>query len=200
MSQHLAEERHFEVEQVLGDGLLRRHVRDARERQHPMRAPGLEQRPRERERMREDHVVVGQAMHDEQRSFELRRQPNDLAAFVRAGIGRRVAEESFGVVRVVEAPVGHRRARDRSVEHVGATQHRERREIPAEGPTAHADLRQVEVVMQLRPTRPRHRPDRRSPGRRDRCGSRVPTKANVRACPDHRRSRRRNLDRRTTAT
>ena len=48
----------------------------------------------------------------------------------------RMAEVALGVVRVVEPPVGDRRARDRRVEHVRPAQHRERGQVPAVGPAA----------------------------------------------------------------
>ena len=47
---------------------------------------------------------------------------------------RRVAEVPLGVVRVVQTPVGHRRAGDGGMEHVGAAQHGEGGEVAAEAP------------------------------------------------------------------
>ena len=51
-------------------------------------------------------------------------------------------------MRVVEAPLGDGRAGDGGVEHVGATQHGERREVAAEAPAADRDPREVELGME----------------------------------------------------
>ena len=53
-------------------------------------------------------------------------------------------EVALGVVRVVEPPLGDRRAGDRGVEHVGSAQHGERGEVAAEAPAADGDAVEVE--------------------------------------------------------
>ena len=69
----------------------------------------------------------------------------------RVGVGgvvdRRVAEVALGVVRVVQPPVGDRRAGDRGVEHVGTPHHRERGEIATEAPAADRDTIEVERIV-----------------------------------------------------
>ena len=50
-------------------------------------------------------------------------------------------------MRVVEPPVGDRRAGDRRVEHVGTAHHRQRGEIAAEAPAADRDPVEVERVV-----------------------------------------------------
>ena len=55
-----AQEVELEQEQVLGHDLLRRHVGDARQRQHLVRPAGGEQRRRQLQRVGGDHVVVGE--------------------------------------------------------------------------------------------------------------------------------------------
>ncbi len=69
--------------------------------------------------------------------------------FVRRVVDGRQAEIALGVVGVVEAPVGHRRAGDRGVEDVGAAQHGERGEVATEAPTADAHLVEVEKGVAL---------------------------------------------------
>ena len=80
-----------------------------------------------------------------------------------------VAEVALGVGGVVEPPVGDRRAGDRRVEDVGPAQHRERREVAAEGPAADrrpgarssvgvrlgGRLQRVDLVVERRPSRGR---------------------------------------------
>ena len=56
--QRVAEEVELEQEQVLRHRLLRGHVRDAGQRQHPVRVPGREQRAGQPQRVRHHHVVV----------------------------------------------------------------------------------------------------------------------------------------------
>ena len=64
---------------------------------------------------------------------------------VHLGLHVRVAEVALGVVRVVEPPFGDRRAGDGGVEHVGPSQHGERREVPAEAPATDRDPVEVEL-------------------------------------------------------
>ena len=51
----------LQAQLVLGDDVLRGHVRDAGQRQHVVRPPGLEQGRRQPQRVRHHHVVVGQS-------------------------------------------------------------------------------------------------------------------------------------------
>ena len=57
----------LQQQRVLGDDLLRRHVRHAAQRQHVVRPAGLEQRGGQPQGVRHHHVVVGQAVQDQQR-------------------------------------------------------------------------------------------------------------------------------------
>ena len=94
-----------------------RHVRDTGQRQHRVRVAGREQRRGQPQRVRDEHVVVGQPVDDEQRAdrsshrtFRIIIERTDL---VGGGICCRVTQVALGVVRVVQPPVGDRRAGDR---------------------------------------------------------------------------------------
>ena len=108
---------------------------------------------------------------------------DDGAHRVGGGIARGVTQVALGVVRVVEPPVGDRRARDPGVEHVRAAQHGERGQVAAERPAAHGDAARCPGRRTLRPPPaapspgPRGRPwrsRRRSPGPRPGRGRRSP--------------------------
>src|SRR6185437_5294281 len=62
----LLEERDLEQHHVLGDGLLRRHVRDPRQRQHRVRVTGRQQGRRQTQGVGDEHVIVGEPVDDEQ--------------------------------------------------------------------------------------------------------------------------------------
>ena len=72
------------------------------------------------------------------------------AAVVHLGLRVRVAEVALGVVRVIEAPLGHRCARDRGMEHVGPPEHGERGEVATERPTADRDAFEIHLRMRCR--------------------------------------------------
>ena len=99
-------------QQVLGDDLLRGHVRDADQGQHLVRLAGGEQRRRQLQRVGGDDVVVGEAVDQQQRPGQRRRPAAAATSGVRRGRRRRVAEVALGVVRVVQPPLGDRRAGD----------------------------------------------------------------------------------------
>jgi hypothetical protein len=80
--------------------------------------------------VRDEHVVVGQAVNEEEGAplrwlypFRIIQKRTALVG-VAGVIG--VTEVSLGVVRVVQPPVGDGRARHGGVEDVGAAQHGER--------------------------------------------------------------------------
>ena len=114
-----------------------------------MWAAGGEQRRAETQRVRGDHVVVGQPVDQEQRPRQPSARREQRAGVVRVRPMGGVAEVALGVVRVVEPPLGHRRAGDRGVEHVGAVEHRERGEVATEAPTPDRDPLEVETVEPL---------------------------------------------------
>ena len=141
----VAEELHLQQEQVLRHHLLRRHVRDPGQRQHAVRAAAGEQRRRQPERVGGDDVVVGEAVHQQQRAGQLRGVREQRGPRVGVGMGVGTAQVALGVVGVVQGPVGDRRAGDGGVEDVRAAQHGQRREVAPEGPPADAHAGQVEV-------------------------------------------------------
>ncbi len=101
--------------------------------------------------VREDHVVVGEAVHDHQRPvrFSGGRQSvgrHEGTPRVRLRVLLRVAEIALRVMRVVEPPVRHRRPGDPRAEDVGAAQHRETRQPAAEGPAADRHPGQVQRI------------------------------------------------------
>ena len=67
----LAQEVDLEQQEVLGDRFLRGHVRDAGQRQHNMPSTGSQQLRRQPEGVRGHDVVVGEAVDEHQRAFEL---------------------------------------------------------------------------------------------------------------------------------
>ncbi len=135
--------------EVLGDDLLRRHVGDADERQDLVRPAGGEQRRRQLQRVRGDDVVVGQAVDQQQRAGQPIGERQQRVGVVDVGLLAGIAEVALGVVRVVETPLGDRRAGDGGVEDVGPAQHGERGEVAAEAPAADGDALEVEHAVLL---------------------------------------------------
>ena len=82
---------------------------------------GLQQGPGELQGVGRHDVVVGHAVDEEQRALQQSRLGAEVGTGVVARLRRRITEVPLRVVGVVEAPVGHRSACDRSVEHVGPT-------------------------------------------------------------------------------
>ena len=111
-----------------------------------------------------------------------------------------VAEVALGVVGVVEAPLGDRRAGDGGVEDVGPAQHGERGEVAAEAPPADGDAVEVEHAVLLGGVRAAPRSGRRARASPGRGGPPAPTRRRVPGCRARRRRRRRTPGRRTTAT
>ena len=99
--------------------------------------PAASSAGRQLQRVRGHHVVVGQPVHEQQRPLERggRRRAATTGRRRSASLVR-IAEVALGVVRVVQPPLGHRRAGDRGVEHVGPAQHGQRGEVAAEAPAA----------------------------------------------------------------
>jgi hypothetical protein len=58
-SERLVEELDLPREEILGNGLLRRHVSDPGERQHGVQSAGLRQALGELQCMRDNDVVIG---------------------------------------------------------------------------------------------------------------------------------------------
>jgi hypothetical protein len=89
--------------------------------------------------VRRHHVVVGEAVDQQQRS--LSRWASASNECGRRGRGRfaRVAEVPLGVVGVVEPPLGHGSPGDGGVEHVGPAQHGEGGQVATEAPAPDAD-------------------------------------------------------------
>ena len=112
-----------------------------------MRAARFEQGARQPQRVGHHHVVVGHAVHEQQRPLEARGERCEIRALVVARLVPWIAEVALGVVRVVQPPFGDRRAGHCGVEHVGPAQHGECREIPAERPSANRDPREIEMRM-----------------------------------------------------
>src|SRR4029453_3516313 len=92
-----------------------------------------------------DHVVVGQAVDEQQRAFQLGRVGQQGAAAVGVGVGGRVAQVAFAVVGVVQAPVGHRGAGHGGVEDVGAAQHGQGGQVAPARPAAGGHPAEVEL-------------------------------------------------------
>ena len=155
-------------EQVLGDLLLRGHVAHADERQHLVRPAGGEQGRRQPQRVGGDDVVVGEPVDQQERAREIGGERDQRARVVAGVVVVGMPQVALGVVRVVEPPVGHRRAGDRGVEHVGPAQHGERREVTTEAPPADGDPVEVEHVGSVAPRRAVRRSGRRAPGWRGR--------------------------------
>src|SRR5581483_10451330 len=66
------EEFHLQQQQVLGDDLLRRHVRHSGEREYGVRPAGVSESLGQLQRMRGDNVVVGETVDDQQRAIKVR--------------------------------------------------------------------------------------------------------------------------------
>ena len=75
----------LEFEQVLGDRLLRRHVANPRQWQYLMGAARFEQRSAQLEGMRGDHVVVSEAVNQQQRPGQTGGEGGQVADLVRLG-------------------------------------------------------------------------------------------------------------------
>ncbi len=83
-----------------------------------------------------------------------RPRPGDLGderrAVVHLGLGLGRAEVALGVVRVVQAPVGHRRPGDGGVEDVRPAEHGQRGQVATEAPPADRHAGEVELRVLLR--------------------------------------------------
>ena len=112
---------------------------------------GLQQSPAELQGMGSDDIVVGESMDQQQRRQFLLAECSGISAqigdLIVPGLVVGVPEVTLGVVRVVEAPVGDGGASDGSVEDVGAAQHGEGGEVPAERPPPDGDPAEVEERM-----------------------------------------------------
>ncbi len=75
-------------QQVLGDVDLRRHVRDAGQRQHVVGLAGGQQRGRQAQRVRRHHVVVGEAVDEQQRPGQSASQREQRRSLVGLGGAR----------------------------------------------------------------------------------------------------------------
>ncbi len=113
-------------------------------------AAGLQQRGGQPQGVRHHHVVVGQAVQDQQRTGQLGRVGEQRVALVDLRRLVRVTEVPLGVEGVVEPHVGDRSAGDGGVEHVRAAQHGQRGQVAAERPAADPHPGQVEVRHLLR--------------------------------------------------
>src|SRR5699024_9347931 len=84
--------------------------------------------------VREEHVVVRQAVYEHHRTFQLRglRQQRATTVGLRLRVGG--SQVALGVVGVVQLPVDDGGTGDGGVEHVGTTQHRQGGQVAAERP------------------------------------------------------------------
>ncbi len=110
-----------------------------------MGTSGSEQPRRELQRVGGEDVVVGEPVDQQQRARQLAGEGQQRRSVVDLGLHRRVAEIALRVVRVVEPPLGHRRAGDGRVDAVGSQQHGQGGEVPAEAPAADGDSVEVEA-------------------------------------------------------
>ena len=133
------------------DGLgLPGDVRDAGQQEQLMVASRAGQRPRQRQRVPRVHVVVGQAVHQQQRPAEPGGVREQRAAVVGFRVLAGVTQVPLGGHAVVPAPLADRRARDGRREHVGPAQHGQGGQVPAERPAADPDAAGVELARVLR--------------------------------------------------
>ena len=112
-----------------------------------MVAPRFEQRSRQPQGVGHHHVVVGHAVHEQQRAFECARERYQVGTLVVLRLDPRITEVALGVVRVVQPPLGDRCTGHRRVEHVGAAQHCERGQVATERPAANAHPCEIEREM-----------------------------------------------------
>ena len=143
----LGKEIDFGPQEILGDNLLRRHVRDTAQGEDIVRPPRFQQRTRELQCVSGEHVVVREAMNEQQGASQGRGARQERCLLVRGVVVRGVPQVPLGVCRVVEPPVSHRSSGDRGVEDIGTIEHRERGEIAAELPTPNTNARKVECVV-----------------------------------------------------
>ncbi len=104
----------LEQQQVLGHDLLGCHVRDARQRQHLVRLPGLEQRARQLEGVGGHDVVVGQSVDELDRPFERGCVGDEARLLVVLRVRRRDDRDSARCRtcrRAASRSPGHRRSR-----------------------------------------------------------------------------------------
>jgi hypothetical protein len=101
---------------------------------------------RKLQRVSRDDVVVREPVNDHQRTLQRGCQWDQRVAVVDVGLRVGVAEIALGVARVVEAPLGHGRAGDGRVEHVGTAEYGKRGEVAAIRPSRDPDARGVHIV------------------------------------------------------
>lgn len=106
------------ISRFSGNRLVVGHVRDAGQRQERVLTSGCHQRLAQAQAVRDRHIVVGEPVGEHERAIKLRRVGDDAVAFVH---GRVKAEIAFGVMRVVQRPVGRRRAAQAAANVSGAS-------------------------------------------------------------------------------
>ena len=125
-------------------------MRDTAQGEDVVWPPRFQQRTRELECVGGEHVVVREAMNEQQGTSEGRGARQERRPLVRGVVSRRIPQVSLGVCRVVEPPVSHRRSGDRGMEDIGTIEHCERGKVAAEGPTPNTNARKVECVVGIR--------------------------------------------------
>ena len=102
-------------------------------------------------RVGEQHVVVGHAVHEQQRVDQIFRVFEHVGAPVGFGGFAFIipwhAQVAFGVVGVVERPVGHRRDGDAGGEGFGFLHQHHQRHVAAVAPPEHADAVGVHIRL-----------------------------------------------------
>ena len=132
---------------------------------HPVRVTGIEhhfeghvaflERGDQRGGILEHHVIVGQAVHQQQRIGNVGRIGDRARLIIGFGHLARIAHVAFGVVGVVQFPARHRgTGYARSIEPRVGLQLLERH-VAAIGPAIHGDLVRIDEGQRLQVLRPR---------------------------------------------
>ena len=129
----------MEQHEILCDLFLAGHVCDAGQREHGVRPPGGQERRRKPQRVRYDHVVVGQPVDEHERAFQPRCIIDQRVMVVSIRVLIRVTEIALCVKSVIKPLIGDWSAGHGCVEDVGASKHGQRGQVTAMGPAADAD-------------------------------------------------------------
>jgi hypothetical protein len=105
----------------------------------------------ERSGVLEHDIVVGHAVEDQQRIGDPAGIPQHARGLVRFRIDRRVAEEAFGIMGIVQLPTRHRRSRNAGGVGAGGRLQQLERHVAAIGPAVDRDAIGIDEVLALQP-------------------------------------------------
>ena len=130
---------------VLAHADLGCHVRAVAQRQELVMTTSGKKKIGQLQRVRCEHVVVGEAVYEHEGAGQVACQWQQAAAVISRSVCLRVAQVALGIARVVQPPLGDGRPCNCRVEHMRHLQHCQCCKVAAEGPSDDADPARVDV-------------------------------------------------------